>query len=499
MEGEGPPQPLAETPAMLTALPIALCLLAQRPSADTPSPADIVTSMETVVADAVAKAEPSVVAITRMKGDKGDATLAVRGRNQGLAPFQLDDSKVGEAVVPSQSDFVVTDFGSGVVIGDKGEILTAFHVVRGARHLIVRASGRQQFEAEVIAADPRSDLAVIAPRDQGDLSSRRPRLTPIALGDASKLRKGCFLLALGNPFNAGRDGSASASLGILSNVSRRMESTDIPAAIDRQLRHYPTLLQLDAKLNLGMSGGAVINMKGELVGITTNVANVSAFDAQAGYAIPIDARGRRAVDALRQGKEVEYGFLGISLPDDSRVPTNRVGSIRANTRAAEAGLSVDDVIHSIGGIPVVDAESMVAAVNTFAPGQTVKLKIQRGDQRLGRSIDLERSIILSKLPVRGEVIATNQNPPWRGIRVDYVSTLPDTGLSTLDRMSRGGVAITEIIPGSPADIAGLRSGQVIRSVDGKSVRSPAEFAKAVADASGPVDLATETEPKVTIP
>jgi serine protease Do len=484
---------------MLTALPIVLCLLGQRPSADTPNPADIVASLETVVADAVAKAEPSVVAITRMKGDKGDATLAVRGRNQGLPAFQLDDSKLGEAVVPTQSDFVVTDFGSGVVIGDKGEILTAFHVVRGAKHLIVRAAGRQQFEAEVIAADPRSDLAVIAPRDLG--TGNRPKLIPIALGDASKLHKGSFLVALGNPFNAGRDGSASASLGILSNVSRRIETSESMDPLERQLRHYPTLLQLDAKLNLGMSGGAVVNMKGELVGITTTVANVSAFDAQAGYAIPLDARGRRAVDALRQGKEVEHGLLGIRLPRDG-MPTNRVGGIGTNTRAGEAGLQENDIILSIGGISVADADSMVAAVNTFPPGQSVKLKIRRVDPSLGPVTDLERTIVLSKLKVQGEVIATSPPPPWRGIRVDYLSTLPDNGPTLRpgqDPIVRYGVTISEIIPGSPADIAGLRAGLVIRTVRGKRVRSPAEFADAVADVSGPVDLATETEPKVTIP
>ncbi len=113
------------------------------------------------------------------------------------------------------------DFGSGVVVGDEGQILTAFHVVRGAAQLIVRAADRQEFEAEIIAADPRSDLAVIVPVAIPGMPA--PRLKPIALGDAGQLRKGSFLIALGNPFNAAQDGKPSASWGILSNVARRVE------------------------------------------------------------------------------------------------------------------------------------------------------------------------------------------------------------------------------------------------------------------------------------
>ena len=114
------------------------------------------------------------------------------------------------------------DFGSGVVIGDHGEILTLFHVVRGARELIVRAAGKQEFDAEIIAADPRSDLAVIVPAVSDGLRF------PQAQADGAwaiplALRKGAFLIALGNSFNAAHDGNASASWGILSNISRKLE------------------------------------------------------------------------------------------------------------------------------------------------------------------------------------------------------------------------------------------------------------------------------------
>jgi serine protease Do len=203
------------------------------------------------------------------------------------------------------------------------------------------------------------------------------------------------------------------------------------------------------------------------------------------------------VDTLREGKEVGYGFLGISLYDEN--PTNRVRGFQPGSPASEVGFEKDDQIISVNGIPVEDGESLVAAVNSFAPGRPIFLKVVRN----GRT--LEKRLVLSKYPTKpgSEVIATNRPEPWRGLRVDYLSQIPG-GAVVLDptdrdnRVQAGGVAVTEIIPGSPADVAGLRPGQKIISVNGMPIRSPADFAQAVADAIGPVDLATDTERKVTI-
>ncbi len=471
---------------MLPVLPFALAswlLLTTCPSpgADPPTPQDLVAALETAVADAVARAEPSVVAIAREKSGKGDETLAVRGRNPAPRPpgfFPGAEFSRGETIS--------FDYGSGVVVGDRGEILTAFHVVRGASRLTVKAAGREKFEAEVVAADPRSDLAVIAPREGPEI--KPPKLTPIALGDASKLRKGSFLLALGNPYNAARDGKASASLGILANVARNLDSGNLA---DKQFRHYPTLLQLDAKLNLGMSGGAVINLRGELVGLTTNAANASGFDAQAGYAYPVDRLGRRVIETLKAGREVEYGLIGIR-PDvsDPLAPGAVVGNVMPGTPASEGGLVVGDRIRAVNGLDVADFEALVLAVNAYAPGEPIKLKVLRDGETI------EKTLSLSKFPVTGgEVISTNRPGPWRGLRVDYLSMLPqraDLGREINDAAARGGVTITEVIPGSPADVAGLRVGQVILGVGDKPAKSPAEFFRAASAITGPVDLLTES-------
>jgi serine protease Do len=470
--------------------PLAFALLAW---ADPPAPADppasaldLVAALETALADAIAKAQPSVVAVSRFKAEGGETT-AIRGRNP--EPRRADPVIIGD-VDPQADDYNPFDSGSGVVIGDGGEVLTNYHLVAGAARLIVRGSGRPSFDAEIIAADPRSDLAVIVPRVLA--APGAAGLPPIVLGDAGKLRQGAFLVALGNPFNAARrDGKASASWGILSNTARRLErpisaTTGFPV-LTRRLYHHPTLLQLDSKLNLGMSGGAVINLKGELVGLTTASADAEGFDARAGYAIPIDALGRRIIETLRQGKEVEYGFLGIQI--DGKV-TNQVHEVQPGTPAAEGGLVAGDLVVRVGDIAIGNDDSLSLVLSGCPPGKPIKLGVQRLDKLL------ERTVVLSKFPVDGAIIATNRPAPWRGLRVDFTSLMGSADLPhvALQAMALGGVVVTEVAAGSPADIAGLKKDHIITAVAGRPVRSPDDFAKAVAGHRGPVTLSTQFGP-----
>jgi serine protease Do len=483
----------------MTALVLSSCLVlawadppAQQPNQPALSPNDIVAALETAVADAIAKAEPSVVAIHRYKGENSQTTQAVRGRKRPLSlhepprrfPF---DPRFQRS--PERTNLISFDFGSGVVIGSEGQILTAYHVVKGARQLIVRAADRQEFDAEIIAADPRSDLAVIAPSENegGD----PPKLKPLVIGDAGTLRKGAFLIALGNSFNAARDGKPSASWGILSNVARKLESdVDEMNILRRQPRlpNFPTLLQLDSKLNLGMSGGAVINLKGELVGLTTMAASPAGFDAMAGYAIPMDKLGRRNVETLKEGKEIEYGLLGIKADNGY---TNHVGEVQPNSPAFLGELQMGDEIIAVNDVRVYDFDTLVLAVNAYSAGDTVRLKIRRGEETI------ERSIVLAKVAVDGEIIATNRPKPWRGLRVDYTSALNSLTFGPMLDSALTGVVVAEVEEGSRAAASGLKKGQVIRKVGDQNVRSPRDFAQAVTSLDGPVTLHTDLGP-VTI-
>jgi serine protease Do len=474
----------------MTALVLSMCLVLvcgdpppQQPSRPALAPTDVVAALETAISDAIAKAEASVVAISRDKGENTQLTQAVRGSKR---PLSLHEPPRQFGVDPrfARPNRVSFDFGSGVVIGSAGQILTAYHVVKGARQLTVRAADRQEFEAEIIAADPRSDLAVIAPSDSD--GGGLPRLKPIPLGDAGQLRKGAFLIALGNSFNAARDGKPSASWGILSNIARKLDLDLDDMNILRKparLLNYPTLLQLDSKLNLGMSGGAVINLKGELVGLTTMAGSPQGFDSMAGYAIPMDKLGRRAVLTLKEGKEIEYGLLGIKADNGL---TNHVGEVQPNSPAALGELQTNDEIIAVNEVRVYDFDTLVLAVNAYSAGDTVRLKIRRGEETI------DRSIVLAKVAVDGEIIATNRPKPWRGLRVDYTSAVNSLtlGPNFLDA-ALAGVVVAEVEEGSPAAAAGIKKGQLIRKVGDRSIRSPRDFAQVIATLDGPVTLNTD--------
>jgi serine protease Do len=458
---------------------------AQQPPASSPpepSAAAIVASVEKMIMGAIDTAEPSVVAIHRSKNENGQETLAIRGRKRGRSlPLSFPNQ-----ITPTfdTSNMISFDSGSGVVIGDHGEILTLFHVVRGAQRLIVRAPGKQEFDAEIIAADPRSDLAVIVPAS-GE-GAPFPRLKPLALGDSTRLRKGAFLLALGNSFNGAHVGNASASWGILSNIARKLDLENGEYAMGPPrtlgLVNYPTLLQLDAKLNLGVSGGAVINLKGELVGLSTMASSPSGFDALAGYAVPMDKIIKRAIATLKEGKEVEYGLLGIRA--DKKF-SNFVFEVQPGSPADRGQLQVNDQIIGVNGIPVTDFDSLILAVSVFPAGEAVRLKIIRADEKL------ERTIELAKLAVDGEVIATNRPKTWRGLRVEHSSTLYRNFNPRFGELAINGVVVVEIEDGSAAAESGIKRGQLIRKAGGKDVRSPQEFADAVASQEGPVTLDTD--------
>ncbi len=458
---------------VLTTLALSLLSLA-----DPPSPIDVASAMETATIEAIAKARPSVVAITRVRGDDPEKTSAIRGQNGDRPARNPKVAPNGELRAGSPGDFRTApgDFSAGVVIGDGGEILTTFHTLKGAEAIWVRGADRQEFEAEILGADPRSDLAVIAPRDPGEVG---PRLATIRMGNATRLRPGAFLVALGNSYNAARDGKASASMGILANTARKVHASDDDTVGDRGkfFRFQPTLLQLDAKLNLGMSGGAVINLKGELVGLTTAAASAVAYDLQAGYAIPMDDLGRRIAETLRQGKEVEYGFLGISLEPNT---PNQVAQVRPGTPADRADLVEGDLILAVGDHPLDEDDALTMALANVPVGQSVALKVLRSGKTL------EKAIMVSKYPVSPRGIVTNRPRPWRGLRIDFTSTLGAGGFNAdiMGAMSRGGIGVIEVEPGSPAEQAGLKKDMILTEVDGQAVATPAEFARAVSHKDG---------------
>jgi S1-C subfamily serine protease len=383
----------------------------------------------------------------------------------------------------ADSSYVPQSFGSGVVVDKTGLILTNYHVVQDATKIYVRLPGRKEGYADIHAADPRSDLAVLRL-----LNARALPLTPLALGDAERLERGQFVLSIANPFAAGfRDGQPSASWGILSNIRRRAVAATREEAT-RPLHRHGTLLQTDARLHLGCSGGALVNLQGELIGLSTALAAIQGGETPGGFALPVNAGLRRILEVLKRGEEVEYGFLGVStrehaLEGEIGLPLDFV--LPGSPAALQGQLdSKTDSIVAIDGQPIHDSDDLFVQLGTHLAGSKVRLQVHSTRTNKDRQVE----VTLAKLYVPGKKIASSlgRRPFLRGLRVDYSSLLaqPARTAATIP----AGVLITDVQPGSVAEQARLRSGEVITQVNGRPVPTPAAFYQAALGVTGPLEL-----------
>lgn len=475
-------------------------------------------AIEKTFAEVIAGAESGVVSIAR-RDLRAESEPQLWNRPFGRRPGQ-------ESI--SLSD-VPEFFGTGVVIARDGSankryVLTNDHVLRGGRPdapapdskispnlaFDVYLSSHRRVQARVVAADPRSDLAVL----ELDLTAAAippGEVQPLKLGDASDVRKGQLVLAMGNPYAIARDGSASASWGIVSNISRRPAGQDEePASGPETIHQYGTLLHVDTRLDLGMSGGALLNLEGELIGLTTSLAALRGYEKSVGYAIPIDAAMRRIIDDLMQGLEVEYGFLGIHPADASRqdmkfqrVPPQYGAAARTefvawDSPAAQAGLQQDDLVLEVNGSPIRSAADLMREVGLLAPESVAEILVWRREER--RKLSLKAR--LGKWPVQddSQIVATaSRYPDWRGVRVDYPTAR--RRLQTSDIMERyhRAVLITQVARGSAAEQAGLRVGDFVSHVEDVAVETPGEFHAATQGVNGEARLVRLDGSRVLIP
>jgi S1-C subfamily serine protease len=393
-------------------------------------------------------------------------------------------------------DGVPEYYGSGIVL-DRHLILTNYHVVRDATRIQVRLGGVKDKDgvegpprgglAEIHAADNRSDLAVL--RLNAPLTGPVPVLE---FGRGEDLKKGSLVVALAHPYAAGfRDGSPSASWGMVSNLRRRAPGSRDEKERTKMLQYYGVLIQTDARINLGCSGGALVDLDGRLVGLTTALAALNGSEAAGGFAIPLDDALRRIIDVLKRGEEVEYGFLGVAADRRSGHRSSdetgvRLGQVTLNSPAYKAGLQSGDVILSVNGHPIRDYDDMFLRVGTGLAGQRAELVMQRD----GRT-PTKAQVTLAKFYQADFGIARKRPEPVLGLRVDYASVLVSQGRPDHWPIPDG-VVVREVRDGTPAKEAGLTEfADVITEVNGKPVLTPADFyreAQRAVEATGKVKL-----------
>ena len=488
----------------------ASALLAQDPAA----------VLEDSVMKVVEACERSVVSIARFKPSQVDLFHEDQHKN---FPLQRQVREAREV------DVQPNDFGAGCLISPPNSpdrlVLTNFHVVRGGpifpkfkgddgTELLIHFADRRGCRGSIIAADPRSDLAVL--RLKWDETEIKPTDYPgMKWETASAPRKGQFVVLLGNPYAIARDGSASVSWGLISNLIRQPISSSRNQFLDQDdlakgamLHRLGAVMQLDARMNLGLSGGPVLNLKGELIGVSTSLAAIEGYEQSVGFALPIDSLTRRIIRTLLAGQEVEYGMLGIKPGDFiekefqglntgfKQPSAAEVLEVTPGSPAAEARIRPRDLIVEVEGKPVLSRADLMRMVGMNSPGSTIDLTVWRRDDRPSR---LNVKVILGKWPVLDDEGIIETNPrfePWRGLSVDY-ATARDRFRGPGNDLQ--GVLITKVKANSPADAVQLQPGNFITEVNKTPVQTPAEFHAAVKKASGTVEIRLLGERQSSIP
>jgi putative serine protease PepD len=259
--------------------------------------------------------------------------------------------------------------GSGFVIDSSGDIVTNQHVVAGATSIKVRFQDGTVEKATLVGTDPSTDIAVI--KVSGDSSL----LHPLTFGDSSALQVGDEVAAIGSPFGL----PESMTRGIVSALNRTITAPN----------HFSISgsIQTDAAINHGNSGGPLLNMSGQVVGVNAQIESDSGGNDGVGFSIPSNAV-KSVANTLIAGQTVQHAYLGVQIGDSPSGTGAEVSTVKADTPASKAGLKAGDVITAIDGDPVESADDLTAKINAHKPSQKVTLTVKRDGKSLSVDVTL---------------------------------------------------------------------------------------------------------------
>ncbi len=362
--------------------------------------------------------------------------------------------------------------GSGIIVSPDGYILTNNHVVDDADKVTVELADRRQFEAKVIGTDAPSDVAVI--------KIEAANLPTVPFGDSEKVEVGDIVLAVGNPLGIGQ----TVTMGIISAKGRRSPGGDT--------RSYEDFLQTDAAINRGNSGGALVNLRGELIGIPSQILSQTGGNIGIGFAIPTKL-ARNVMDQLIRGGKVRRGKLGVYVRDLQPEIAKQFGfkgtdgafvdDVEKGEPADQAGVQPGDIITEFQGQRIKESSQLRNLASQTVPGTQVKFKVWRnnGERELTArlaEVDLAAGTPQPKPPEEGE----SGTGLLSGVQAENVSAdwIRQLNLPA----GTQGVVITNIEQNSLAAQAGLRRGDVIERIGQQVVTNVTEFNAAARKASG---------------
>ncbi len=354
--------------------------------------------------------------------------------------------------------------GSGFLVSSDGWIVTNNHVIEGATSVTVLLDDHE-YEAKVQGADPATDIAVLR-------IERDEPFAYLALGSSEELRVGEWVMAVGNPLSL----ASSVTVGIVSAKGRVLPGLTGDTSFDN-------FIQTDAAINRGNSGGPLVNLRGEVIGISTAM-NFGAENI--GFAVPVDTL-KNVLPQLRSEGRVRRGYLGVNIQniaDDDQEAWGLdstdgalVTDVRQDTPAEKAGLRHGDVILEVDGRPVEDTRGLIDYISAKPPGETVVLGLLRDGKRIDKDVKLEErdtdTQVAEILDQEGE-----SELEWLGVQYDELEegTRRQLGIPSSVR----GVVVTDVAPSSPLFEEGVGPGTVISEVNGVEVADIAEFEDAVA-------------------
>ncbi|MBD3404251.1 Do family serine endopeptidase [candidate division GN15 bacterium] len=436
--------------------------VAQEPiSADQPAqdrPLSTLRDLNQAFIDIAAQVKPTVVTVST------ERILTARQRG----PFANDpffDFFFGpdQRRQPQERQYRQEGLGSGVIVSNDGYILTNNHVIARADSIFVGTAEGDRYTAEVIGADPQTDVAVLKIDATG--------LPYIEVGDSDSLMVGEMVMAIGSPMSERL--AATVTQGIVSAKGRSNVG----------LADYEDFIQTDAAINPGNSGGPLVNLDGELVGLNTAIASRTGGFQGIGFAVPSNMAMRVMNSLINEGRVVR-GWLGVSIQDVNesiaramgldRTDGALVGDVVEDSPAEEAGVLAGDLIVGVDGRKIDNTAELRNQIAATAPGSDVTLDIQRNG-------DVEQlEVTLGELP--SEYVEG-------GVPTDVEDMLGFTVEGMTDDLARRyeldrrltGVVVTSIDPTSAAYTSGLREGDLIRSVDRRRVQSTEEFYAMMSD------------------
>ncbi|PYR23024.1 MAG: protease Do [Acidobacteria bacterium] len=346
--------------------------------------------------------------------------------------------------------------GSGVIITTDGYILTNNHVVDGADEIKVELTDDRSFSAKLVGSDKPSDLAL--------LKVNASNLHPIALGNSEAVKVGDIVLAVGNPLGVGQ----TVTMGIISAKGR---STSVGEG------GYEDFLQTDAPINHGNSGGALVNTRGELVGINSQILSNSDGNIGIGFAIPVNM-AKNVMEQLRTKGKVTRAQLGVTVQGVTsemaeslglKQPTGAiVGSVASGSAAEHAGVKRGDVIQSFNGQPVHDTNTLRNRVAEAGPGSTAELVVLRDGSEKRLSVTLDEANPEKSARASDDQAGTDDNT---ALGVSVAPLTPE--LAARAKASKGahGLFVEDVNPDGRAAAAGIQPGDIIQEVNRQAVRS----------------------------